>query len=122
MQNCNSKFKSDLLVRCYNFSLGIINLSEELPNKRVANIILNQLVRSATSIGANLVEGQAASSRLEFKKFYEISLKSANETKYWLGLLRDAKIIKAERIKTLLAEAVEISKMLAKGVMTLKGK
>ena len=122
MQNCNSKFKSDLLGRCYSFSLCIINLSEQLPNKRSANIILNQLVRSATSIGANLVEGRAASSRLEFKKFYEISLKSANETKYWLELLRDAKIIEVGRINVILAEAVEISKMLAKSVMTLKGK
>ena len=82
MQNSNSKFKSDINRRCYNFSLKIIILSEKLPNKRSAWIINDQLVRSATSIGANVVEARASTSRLEFKKSYEIALKSANETKY----------------------------------------
>jgi four helix bundle protein len=69
-----------------------------LPNKRSAWIIIDQLIRSATSIGANLIEARAASSRLEFKRFYEISLKSANETKYWLCLLRDARLAGKEKI------------------------
>jgi four helix bundle protein len=59
-------------------------------------------MRSAMSIGANLIKARALSSRLEFKKFYEIALKSANETKYWLGLLRDAKMADRERIDKLL--------------------
>ena len=82
MQNYSSKFKSDLKERCYQFSLQIIALTDSLPNKRSAWIITDQLIRSATSIGANLIEARASSSRLEFKKFYEISLKSANESKY----------------------------------------
>jgi four helix bundle protein len=82
MQNCNSKFKTDLKLRCYKFSLEIIALTDKLPNKRSAWIITDQLIRSATSIGANLIEARASSSRLEFKKFYEIALKSSNETKY----------------------------------------
>jgi four helix bundle protein len=73
--------KVDLKIRCYKFSLEVINLTNSLPNKRSAWIIFEQLVRSATSIGANLIEAKASSSRLEFKKFYEIALKSANETK-----------------------------------------
>jgi len=68
-------------------SLKIISLYDDLPNKKSAWIIGDQLIRSITSIGANLVEATASSSRLEFKKFNEISLKSANESKYWLGLL-----------------------------------
>lgn len=70
-------------------------LTDNLPSKRSAWVItdqLNQLIRSATSVGANLFEARASSSRLEFKKFYEIALKSANETKYWLCMLRDAKL------------------------------
>jgi len=82
IQNYSSKFKSDLKERCYQFSLQIIALTDSLPNKRSAWIITDQLIRSATSIGANLIEARASSSRLEFKKFYEISLKSANESKY----------------------------------------
>ena len=120
MQNYNSKFKSDLKERCYKFSLRIIALTDVLPNKRSAWIITDQLIRSSSSIGANLVEARASSSRLEFKKFYEISLKSANETKYWLGLLRDAKLADEKPVNELLAEVNEIANMLASGVLKLK--
>jgi len=122
MQNYNSKFKSDLKTRCYNFSLEIISLTDTLPNKRSSWIIQDQLIRSATSIGANLIEAKASSSRLEFKKFYEIALKSANETKYWLGLLKDTRIADEEKINKILEEVTEISNMLAAGVMKLKRK
>jgi len=117
-----SNFSTDIRQRCYRFSLDIIALTDTLPNKRSAWVIVDQLIRSATSIGANIVEAKAASSRLEFKKFYEISLKSANETKYWLGLLRDAKLAEKDRINVLLNEVEEISNILAKAVMTLKKK
>ena len=82
MQNFNSKFKSDLKKRCFLFSLAVIKLTDTLPNKRSAWIIADQLIRAATSIGANLTEARASSSRLEYKKFYEIALKSANECIY----------------------------------------
>ncbi len=114
--------KVDLKVRCYKFSLQIISLTDTLPNKRSAWIITDQLIRAATSIGANLIEARASSSRLEFKKFYEISLKSANETKYWLGLLRDAGLSDKSKIDTLLSEVNELANMLAAGVMKLKRK
>src|SRR6185503_779957 len=90
MQNFNSKFKTDLVARSYQFGLEVIKLTDTLPNKRSAWVVTDQLIRSATSIGANLTEARAASSRLEFKKFYEISLKSANESKYWLAMLVDS--------------------------------
>ena len=122
MQNHNPKFKSDLKIRCYQFSLKIIDLTDDLPKKRSAWIIADQLIRAATSIGANLIEAGSSSSRLEFKKFYEIALKSANETKYWLGLLRDAKLADEKTINFLLAEVTEIANMLAAGVLRLKGK
>jgi len=122
MQNYSSKFKINLQERFYKFSLEIIALADILPNKRSAWIIIDQLIRSATSIGANLIEARAASSRLEFKKFYEISLKSANETKYWLCLLRDAKLASPEVIDKLLGEVIELSNMLASSVLKLKNK
>ncbi len=122
MQNYNSKFKSDLKDRCFKFSLDAIKLIDILPNKRAAWIIADQLLRSATSIGANLTEARASSSRLEFKKFYEIALKSANETIYWLELLRDSKIASSEDIEPLLIEVREISNMLGAGVIKLKTK
>jgi four helix bundle protein len=114
--------KVDLKTRCYRFSLNIIALVDTQPNKRAAWVIADQLLRSSMSIGANLIEGGAASSRLEYKKFFEISLKSANETKYWLTLLRDANLVDKGRANELLAEAIEIANMLAAGVIKLKRK
>ncbi len=122
MQNYSLKFKSDLRQRCYQFSLDIINLADHLPNKRAVWIIMDQLIRSATSIGANLTEARASSSRLEFKKFYEIALKSANETKYWLSLLKDSHLADKQIIDNLLNEVSEIANMIAAGVLKLKNK
>lgn len=120
MQNYNSKFKSDLTTRSYKFGLNVIKLTDKLPNKRSAWVISDQLIRSATSIGANLVEGKASSSRLEFKKYHEIALKSANETKYWLNLLMDSGLASENDISILLKEVTEIANMLASGVIKLK--
>lgn len=122
MQKYISKFKSDLKTRCYKFSLELITFISELPKDRACYIISNQLLRCGTSIGANLVEASAASSRLEFKKFHEISLKSANESKYWLGLLRDSGKANREKVNELLIELNEISNMIASGILRLKGK
>jgi len=121
-QNHNSKFKSDLKQRCYTFSLNLITLIDTLPHDSSCRIIASQLLRSGTSIGANLIEATAASSRLDFKKFHEIALKSANETKYWLGLLYDSKKSEDSKILPLLQEATEIASMIAAGVLRLNGK
>ena len=119
----NSNLKSsDVKVRAYKFSLEIIKFVNRFPNKRAFWVMGDQLIRSATSIGANMIEAQASSSRREFVKFYEISLKSANETKYWLSLIKDSSNEFVFECKKLLEEAEEISKMLGSSVLTLKGK
>jgi len=115
-------YSVNLKSRCYKFSLNLISFIDTLPNQRSYWIISDQVLRSGTSIGANLIEGSASSSRLEFKKYHEIALKSANETKYWLGLLRDSGKGNKEEIERLLREAIEISNMIASGVMKLKAK
>ena len=79
-------------------------------------------MRSATSIGANVVEAKSASSKRDFIKFYEIALKSANETTYWLGLLKDALNINEPEMTYLLGEAEEISKIIAASLLTMKNK
>lgn len=120
MQNLNSKFKSDLKQRTFDLSLEIIDLMNSLPQKRAGWVIGDQLLRSSTSIGANIVEAKASSSRLEFKKFYEIALKSANESIYWLRLLKESKMVTEVKIDKLIKETDEISRMLASSVMSLK--
>lgn len=115
-------YKRDIKERCFKFSLEIIALTDTLPSKRSAWVIEDQLIRSATSIGANLTEAKASSSRLEFKKFNEIALKSANETKYWLCLLKESGLANKERINGLLKEVDEFACMIAAGVIKLKSK
>lgn len=122
-QNYISNVKSpDMKVRAYHFSLKIIQFVNELPNKRAFWSIGDQLLRATTSIGANMIEAKASSSKREFIKFYEIALKSANETKYWLCLLRDSYPELKPASTSLLKEAEEISNMLGSSVLTLKGK
>lgn len=114
--------KTDVRVRCYYFSIQIIKFLEKLPEKRVYWVVADQLLRSATSIGANIVEAKSASSKRDFIKFYEIALKSANESKYWLGLLRDATEADKSAAAKMLAEVEEISRMLGASLLTLKNK
>src|SRR3989344_2189557 len=121
-QNHNSELKTNLRARTYGFSLSMIKFISSLTNDRTRQIISNQLLRSATSIGANIIEAKSSSSKKDFIKFYDIALKSANETKYWLCLLRDSKLIDNTEIIQLINEVHEISKMIGSSLLTLKGK
>jgi four helix bundle protein len=80
-QNHNSKVKNEFRERCYKYSITVTKLINDLPEKRVYWTLSDQLLRSATSIGANIVEAKSASSKKDYIKFYEIALKSAHETK-----------------------------------------
>jgi four helix bundle protein len=121
-QNHNSKTKNEFMERCYHFSIATIRLTKDLPEKCVYWTVSDQLVRSATSIGANIIEGKSASSKKDFIRYYEIALKSANETKYWLGLLRDALDADKTKISDLMKETTELAKILAASIITMKGK
>jgi four helix bundle protein len=99
-----------------------MKIVETLPNKKSFWSLGDQLFRSASSIGANIIEAKSSSSRKEFINFYQISLKSANETKYWLALIRDSKSGDVELAEKLLKEVEELSKILAASVITLKKK
>jgi four helix bundle protein len=100
--------------RCYYFSKDVILFVRECKYDKVYYSIFDQLVRSATSIGANIVEGKAGSSRRDWKNFYVIALKSSNETKYWLCLIRDTIAVDKTRIAALIKETDEISNIIAK--------
>ena len=112
--------KEDFHKRVYLFALHTIKYIDGLSGGQSSNILSKQLLRSATSIGANIVEAQASASKKEYVNFFSIALKSANETKFWLGLLRDSKKANAEETNKLLAEAKEIANVLGASVLTLK--
>ena len=81
-----------------------------------------QLLRSGTSVLANYIEANSASSRKDFVNFFTHSLKSANESKVWLCLLRDTDKGDKKELEFLLSELVEIANIIASSIMTLKGK
>jgi four helix bundle protein len=122
MQNQNSKLKPELKQRAYQYSIRAIEFIDALPKDISTDVIAKQLLRSATSIGANIVEAKGASSKRDFTNFFSHSLKSANESLYWLGLLRDAKKINNAQLNYLLDETEELANILGSSVLTLKGK
>ena len=93
-----------------------------MPKERTSETIGNQLLRSATSIGANIVEANAASSKKDYINFFNYALKSANETKFWLGLLRDSGKGNKDNANKFMKETREIANILASSILTLKGK
>ena len=110
MENQKAKVKTELKYRAYKYSIAIIEFLDSLPKDVSTTVITKQLLRSATSIGANVVEAKGASSKRDFTNFFSHSLKSANESLYWLGLLRDAKKINNAQLEYLIKGNQRISK------------
>lgn len=122
MKNDKAKVKSEFKQRLYRFVLQLIACIDQLPDDTVSRRIGDQLLRSGTSILANYVEAQAASSKRDFVNFFTHSLKSANESKLWVALLRDTKRVKAADAEHLLKELDELSNIFAASILTAKGK
>ncbi len=122
MENKNSKFKIEFNKRLIKFSLEIIKFCEKIRKDRNLWSIADQLIKSGTSVGANIIEVKASSPKLDYLKFFQISLKSANETKYWLIIIRESSSHLKNEAEILLKEIDEISKIIGAGVLTMKGK
>lgn len=101
-----------IVDRSYKFALRIIKLVNSLPKNRTCNVIGRQLLKSGTSIGANVEEAQSGYSKSDFANKMSIAQKEARETNYWLRLLRDSKQIKENLINDVLKESEELSKIL----------
>lgn len=98
----------ELKKRTRNFGVRVIKMIDHLPKTRAANIIANQVVRSATSIGANYREACRARSNKEFISKIGISEGEADETLYWLEIIIESKMIKEELLEDLIKEANEL--------------
>jgi four helix bundle protein len=116
------QFKEEFKKRIKVFILNLIYFIDSLPNDRACRIIADQLLRSGTSIGANYFEARAASSKNDFVNFFTYSLKSSNESKFWLEILIDAEKCNSQVALPLLKEVAEISNILATSILTMKGR
>ncbi len=97
-------------------------LVEPLPNNRTANVIGNQLLRSATSVGANYRAACRAKSTADLIAKLSIVVEEADETIYWLELLVESSLISSEKLKDLMQEASEILAMTVASIKTLRNK
>ena len=103
------------------FAVAIVNLCTEIKEKKKGNILLNQLLRSGTSIGANIHEANYASSKADFINKFQIALKECYETEYWLSLFRETNIISQEMYHGLFMQCSKIRKLLIASITTAKG-
>lgn len=122
MKNDKEKFKKKFKARIYYFILRLVKFIDKLPKDTSSQIFARQIIRSSTIIGANYIEAQASSSKKDFINFFHHSLKSANESKFWLALLRDLKKGDNKEAEELLKELTEIANILGSSLLTLKGK
>ena len=99
---------NDLRARTKEFALRIIKLVTALPANRARDVLLRQVLKSATSIGANYREAQRASSKRHFISLIEIAQREADETLYWLELLAESGLVKKQRLTEVLQEADEL--------------
>src|SRR5262249_31594003 len=115
--------KKGFKKRIYQYVLNLVRFLSELPNDPVITEIKRQLTKSGTSIGANYFEALAGSSRKNFQNFFIHALKSANESTFWLAVLRDSGLIQqVDQANQLLLETKEIANILAASILTMKGK
>lgn len=125
MSTKNELLKKQFKIRIYNFVLKLVKFLIKLPNDPVIKEIKSQLTRSGTSIGANYFEAEGASSKKDYLNFFLISLKSANETKFWLGVLINSNLVPKnliEEIRWLIEENKQLANIFASSVLTMKGK
>ena len=103
-----------------NFAREIVFLCRRLKQNNVEGALINQLLRSGTSVGANVHEAQYAQGKRDFISKLEIALKECNESEYWFELLCETNSISEEEFKKFQKECIELRRMLVSSVTTLK--
>ena len=102
------------------FAVDIVNLCTGINEKRNTNILLNQLLRSGTSIGANIHEANYASSKADFINKLLIALKESYESDYWLGLFKETKMITEDVYVDMYGKCSKIRRLLISSINTAK--
>jgi len=113
--------KDNILTdKSISFAARIIKLQRYLIKNKKETIISKQIVRSGTSIGANINEANYGQSKADFIFKMHLSLKEAAETEYWIKVLMKSKLLKSEEGVSLLDDCLELKKMLISSINTAK--
>ncbi|MBQ4544708.1 MAG: four helix bundle protein [Oscillospiraceae bacterium] len=99
-------------TKSFDFAVRIVNLYKYLTDTKKEYVLCKQMLRSGTSIGANVAEAEQAQSKLDFVSKMNIALKETSETKYWIKLLKATDFLSEKESNSLLADCVELEKML----------
>ncbi len=114
------KKQNVILDKSYLFALRIVKLFRYLSSEKKEYHLSKQLIRSGTSIGANIEEAVGGASRNDFKAKLDIAHKEARETRFWLKLLRDSSILDPKAANSMIEDCEEIIRILATILKTLK--
>jgi four helix bundle protein len=112
--------QNPLKDKSFQFALKVINLYKFLTEQKREYIMSKQLLRSGTSIGANIREGQNAQSKADFIHKFSIAQKECDETLYWLELLHQSDFLEEKEFKAIHNDATELLKMLRSSILTSK--
>ena len=109
---------SKVYDKAYQFAIRIVNAYKYLSQEKKEFVLSKQLLRSGTSIGANIAEANGAISKADFRAKMSIAYKECLEVKYWLSLLKDTGYMNENAFASIHGDAQEISKMLWKILKT----
>ena len=112
--------KNIVANKSYAFALRTIKLYKYLLSDKKEFVLSKQILRSGTSIGANVKEAEHAQSKKDFTHKMNIALKEANETEYWLMLLKDSEYINVDSFNSIHPDSVELIKLLSSIVKSSK--
>lgn len=113
-------YEKDIKDWTIKFAVSIIKLTFEFKKEKIDFALIDQILRSGTSVGANVREAKASSTKKELIRFYEIALRSANETEYWLEVICEGYNFKHDSLEKIKIELIEISKVLGSIIVNLK--
>lgn len=111
---------SELRTRAKALALHILAVCDKIDTRKGRGVLVNQIVRSSTSIGANIHEANYAASKADFINKFHIALKECTETEYWIEMLVGSNAIDEDIAKALLQECGVVQKMLVKSITTAK--
>ena len=116
------KKENPIMVKSFAFAIRAVNLYKLLSEERKEYVLSKQMMRSATAIGALIRESEHAQSKADFINKLSISLKEANETEYWLMLLKETKYLNDIEYDSIIKDCRELLKLLISIIKTTKNR
>ena len=114
------EFNKRFAERLIRFTVEVMKFTDKYQKKRTLQPVFKQLIRSASSIGANVTDAHGAHSKKDFANYFQIALKSAKETKYWFVVIKHYDKKMKNEVDKLLAELNEFIKIIMSSLVTLR--